>query len=348
MSALAVRPQSATDGTEDSSLQQEDYGSLRRQQQDGEADDRAATPDPFDDDAEEDPVLIQLIESSREMRRRAMRASHQRDNLRREEFVDQMGITYDDTVDPETGMSCLDVTDAQRAYYGHHDDAAVTAYRQSLLQLLDDLQWLKRERFLAAGIDDDSTLHDYIAAQVAYPSVIVRRRRSLRNAAVGPNGIADLQGLLVVSEATAASALRRAKDLSDHLQVMLSLQRGTHTREQRKQSSKVASGAGMPATSYPTAGGAAAAKTAPLAPSEFVSSARLQMIAEYREATREQHLLQSLGEMEEAEAKANCVRPLVATTRRAQAYKAGLMASYKARKEAAQEAPVQRLPSTTR
>jgi hypothetical protein len=76
------------------------------------------------------------------------------------------------------------------------------------------------------------------------------------------------------------------------------------------------------------------ATTAALEPSEIVSSARLQMIAEYRMASQGQQRGSSLASIgEEDEHWRDSVRPLVSRTRQAAAYKASLMQSFKARRD---------------
>jgi hypothetical protein len=199
----------------------------------GPSSDSAPPPDPETElEEEENPVLLQLIESSRDMRRRAMRAASEDDKgLRREEFVNQLGIAYSDTIDPDTGVSCLDVSDADRAYYGHRDDAAFTAYRQSLVQLLDDLRWLKRERFVANSTQEDVVLMNYIQLQVAYPSAIAKSRRGGVGRGGGNQLLGSLDELLSDSLQTATTALRRAKELADLFASMVALQ-GSPSKQQ--------------------------------------------------------------------------------------------------------------------
>ena len=297
--------------------------------QDG--DELAPALDDDDGEAERDPVLIQLIESSRDMRRRAQRVTHQDDSLQREEFVKQLGIAYADTVDPTTGMSCLDSSDADRAYYGHRDDAAYTAYRTSLLQLLDDIQWLKREKFIAESVKEDAALLEYIGLKLAATERCMTCSMTIARCKCDSSrapGMADVGALMSQSAERANEALGRAQELAKSL-----------AENRIPASSTRGSSVGSAATSS-SAGkrGGQSASSSSLTSAEILSAARMKMITEYREseACAERHLSEALHPTPEEE-RANSIRPLLARNRQAAAYKSSLMDSFRERRRAAAE-----------
>lgn len=94
-----------------------------------------------------DYISIHETETDREKRRRVPEAAGSY-SLTRSRFMMELGLTYHDTIHPETGRSIMDYDDAKRAYYGHPDDAALLAFYAAIGKPQDDPEWLKTEDFL--------------------------------------------------------------------------------------------------------------------------------------------------------------------------------------------------------
>lgn len=95
-------------------------------------------------------VPLDIVEGAREDQRR--RGIVDRDASRLD-FIKRLGMEEADTRDPVNGYSALEVKESVRAYYGDLDDTAYRTYRFSILDLVDDEQWLKVNRFLGSNVE---------------------------------------------------------------------------------------------------------------------------------------------------------------------------------------------------
>lgn len=98
-------------------------------------------------------VPIHVVEVDREESRR--RGVVDRETSK-QEFVAQLGIAFENTCDPDSGRSVLEVSEAVRAYYGDPMDEAYRVYRFNLMRVTgDNSEFLKVNSFLAPNVQKE-------------------------------------------------------------------------------------------------------------------------------------------------------------------------------------------------
>lgn len=95
------------------------------------------------------PVPIHRVEIAREDTRRHFRVDR---DTSKQDFAASLGIELDDTRDPVTGRSVLELSEALRSYLGDPEEAAYRTFKRHLLRVSTDMTFFKESQFLGDGI----------------------------------------------------------------------------------------------------------------------------------------------------------------------------------------------------
>ncbi|RNF14963.1 uncharacterized protein Tco025E_05646 [Trypanosoma conorhini] len=109
----------------------------------------------FTKSEEVNPLPLHVVEVQRAKYRRHGNVPN---DVSLREFVKEMGITWEDTLDPIRQTSCLEFDDSLREYYGDSDDAAYRDFRENMVRFSKWDEWLKCNHFIGKTIYDDYTL----------------------------------------------------------------------------------------------------------------------------------------------------------------------------------------------
>ncbi|EKF33265.1 hypothetical protein MOQ_002869 [Trypanosoma cruzi marinkellei] len=98
------------------------------------------------------PIPVHEVELLQASYRRHGNAPH---DVSLHEFVAMLGITWEDTLHPNTKSSCLEYDASIREYYGDSDDEAYRTFREKMVKFTKWDAWLKGNHFIEKNIMEE-------------------------------------------------------------------------------------------------------------------------------------------------------------------------------------------------
>lgn len=114
-----------------------------------------------------EPQPIHVVEHVRETQRRHGVVDKDTSHA---EFAAKLGIQLEDTRDPDSGQSVLDVSESLRAYYGDPEEEAYRVFRSYLVQLSEDDDWLKSSQFVGDSVAKEFARREQLRRQATKQS----------------------------------------------------------------------------------------------------------------------------------------------------------------------------------